>query len=215
MVTVARISGMVGATIWVLGLPVVVIYSTPFSSDASYFTFGVVIALLGLATTPTVLAYPASSSARRTRLVRGLGLVACAALVATGALLVAGSIGLLGDTAPSWVSDNTVIAVAGFFVWILLASYSTRRSAMLGRLVFWLGLVAGASILAPTVISALLFFVDPGFIVTNATIPLLMISSLLTWLALPIWLIALTVRMRPVGGHRNEKGPGREVEVTT
>jgi hypothetical protein len=215
MVMVARFSSIVGAAVWVLGLPVVVVYSIPFSNDATYFAFGLVIAFLGLATTPTVLAYPASSSWMDTSIVRGLGVVACVALVVTGALLVAGSAGLLGERAPSWVPDATVIAVAGYFAWILVASYSTRRSTVLGRWVFWLGMLAGLSILLSTLISALLFFLDPGFMVTNATIPLLMISSLLTWLALPIWLIALTVRMRAVGSDRNKQDPTHEVEITT
>jgi hypothetical protein len=42
--------------VWVLGLPLVVVHSVPFASDATYFMFGGVIALFGLAVLPLVLA---------------------------------------------------------------------------------------------------------------------------------------------------------------
>jgi hypothetical protein len=215
MVTAVRFSNVVAATLWVIGLPVVVITANPFVSDATYFVFGLVIVLLGLATTPMARAYPESTSALPTGFVRGFGVVACAALVVAGALLMAASAGLLGDRAPSWVSDPTLVAVPGYFAWILVASYSTRRSPALGRWVFWLGVLAGLSILVQLVISALTFTLDPGFMVTNATIPLVLISSLVTWFGLPVWLIALAVRLRAVGSDRTEQDPTHEIEVTT
>ncbi len=194
LVTIARFSNIFGAIVWFLGLPVVVVYSTPFSSDATYLLFGVVIALLGLAAMPLVLAYPFTSLGPLISVVRGLGVIAGVALVVAGALLIAGSTGFLGDKAPSWTSQAAVIGVMGFFVWVLLVSYSTRHSTALGR-VFWLGILAGASVLVPTLISVLVFLLDPGFIATDATIPLDMILALLTWSCLPIWLIALSVKM--------------------
>jgi hypothetical protein len=199
LVTILRFSSVAAAIVWVLGLPMVVISVTPFSSDATYFWFGLVAALLGLAATPVVLAYPGPSLARSSGVIRGLGAVACLALVLSGALLVGGSTGLLGDKAPIWIPDATGISVTGFFVWIVLASYSTRRSTSLGRWVFWLGALAGASLVLPTLISVAMSFVAGGSIATDASIPLAVISGLLIWLCLPAWFVALAVQMRGEG----------------
>ncbi len=217
MVTIARFSNIVGAIVWILGLPLVALSSVPFSSDATYFAFGAVTVLVGLATTPLVLAYPALSPAPAplVGLVRAMGVAVCVALVVTGGLLVAGSTGLLGDKAPSWVPDAPAIGVVAFFIWILVASYSTRRSTILGRWVFWLGILAGGSVLVATFISALVSFLDPGFIATDATIPFDLVLVLFTWLCLPAWLIALTVRMRAAGRSGRNPDTTHEVEVAS
>jgi hypothetical protein len=199
VVSVARFTSIAAAVVWVLGLPFTLISAAPFSSDATYFIFGLLIALLGIASTPIALAYPVPSGTPRTRLVRVLGAIACLALVLTGTLLAGGSAGLLGDTAPTWITGAAVIGLLGFFVWILLANLSTRRSAM-GRWVFWLGIAASASILVPTSIVAVVTFVlGPSLTFTNATIPLAIGSDLTIWLFLPAWLVALAVRMRAPG----------------
>lgn len=198
LVTVARFSSILGAMVWVLGLPLVAIYSTPFTSDATYVVFGGVVALLGLAAVPMVLAYPFTSSGLVISTLRRLGVLACVALFASGALLVAGSTGLLGDRAPGWISQAVVIAVVGFFVWILLVSSFTLRSTTLGPWVFWLGILAGASVVVPIIISVLVFWLNPAFIATNATIPFDLLLTALTWWCLPIWLILLAVKVRAV-----------------
>jgi hypothetical protein len=202
-VTLARFSAILGAIVWVLGLPVVAIYSVPFTSDATYLVFGGVVALLGLAAVPVALAYPFTSSRPLISMIRGLGVLACVALVVSGAFLLGGSTGLLGDKAPSWITEAPVIGVIAFVVWVLLVSVFTRRSTTLGPWVFWLGILAGASVLVPILISALLFFLDPAFIATDATIPLDLLLTLLTWWSLPIWLTALAVKMRAA-----HNGPG-------
>jgi hypothetical protein len=196
LVTLARFSSLIGAIVWVLGLPVVAIYSVPFTSDATYLVFGGVVALLGLAAVPIALAYRFTSSGPLISMIRALGVLTCVALVVSGALLIAGSTGLLGDKAPSWITEAPVIGVIGFFVWVLLVSVSTRRSTTLGPWVFWLGILAGASVLVPILISALLFFLDPAFIATDATIPVDLLLTLMTWWCLPIWLVAFAVKMR-------------------
>jgi hypothetical protein len=192
-------------------VPLVVISAaTPFSSDAPYFWFGIVVALLGLAATPVVLAHPRASRAPLSRVVRGLGAIACLALVVTGALLTGGSTGLLGDRAPIWVPDAAAISVTGFFVCVLVASYSARRSTSLGRWVFWLGVVAGASLLLPILITVLMFFIDPGFMVTDATIPFEAVSALMAWLCLPAWFVAIAVGPRAAahdGGRSAHSAP--------
>jgi hypothetical protein len=208
LVTLARCSSIVGAIVWVLGLPVVAIYSVPFTSDATYLLFGVVVALLGLAAVPIALAYPFTSSGPLISMISGLGVLACVALVVSGALLIGGSTGLLGDKASSWITEAPVAGVIAFFVWVLLVSVFTRRSTTLGPWVFWLGILAGASVLVPILISALLFLLDPTFIATDATIPLDLLLTLMTWWCLPIWLIALAVKMRTA--HND---PGKLVDT--
>jgi hypothetical protein len=215
LVTIARYSSIAAAIVWVLGLPMVVISVTPFSSDATYFWFGLIAALLGLAATPVALAYPGPSPASSGGVIRGLGAVACLALVLSGALLVGGSTGLLGDKAPTWIPDATGISVTGFFVWVVLASYSTRRSTSLGRWVFWLGVLSGASLVLPTVISVLMGFLAPGVIVTDASLPLAVISGLLIWFCLPAWFVAVAVRMRREGSDgRKSADAALKVDAT-
>ena len=131
--------------------------------------------------------------------VKVLGLAACAALVLAGTLLVAGSSGILGERAPDWIEGAAVAGVIGYFAWVVMASYSTRRPDVLGVWVFWLGMLAGISVVVQPLISVLMSVIDPGFVVSNATIPLVVISGLLIWLCLPAWLIALTIKMRARG----------------
>jgi hypothetical protein len=197
--SVARFTSIAAAVAWVLGLPLTLVSAVPFSSDATYLIFGLLIAILGVAAMPIALAYPGPSGMPLTRLVRVLGPIASLALVLMGSLLAGGSTGLLGDTAPNWITGGAVIGVLGFFVWILLANLSSRRSAM-GPWVFWLGVAASASILVPTSIVAVVTFVlGPNLTYTNATIPLVIGSDLTIWLFLPAWLVALAVRMRAAG----------------
>lgn len=197
MLRVARFTSIAAAVVWLVGLPFTLIAALPFSSsDATYLTFGLLITLMGVAAMPVALAYPGRAWIQLTRLVRVSGAIACLALVLMGALLTSGAAGLLGDAAPAWITDGAVIALAGFFVWILLASLSSRRSAM-GRWVFWLGVAASASILVPTaVVAVATFLFGPNLTFTNATVPLAIGSDVAIWLFLPAWLVALTVRMR-------------------
>jgi hypothetical protein len=208
LVTVARLSSVAGAIVWLLGLPLITLSSVPFTSDATFYLFGILIVLLGLAGAPVALAYPSESAGRSVSIIRGLGVIVCAVLVVTGALVVAGSTGRLGDRAPGWIPGASLIGLIGFFAWVLLASFSTRRSTTLGRGASWLGLFAGASVLVPVVISVLLFFFDPGFILTDATVPLQLLSALLVWVCLPAWLIVFAVRL-----HAARKDPGKGVHA--
>ena len=202
-VTIARLSCLVGAAVWFLGLPIAVMSAVPFASDATYFWIGIVVTVLGVVMAPIAFAYPAGSPLRLARIVVGLGLLVCVGLVLSGAPLVAGSVGLLGAKAPGWISNASALALTGFFVWVLLASYSTRRSPMLGRGTFWFGMLAGMSWLLAGLDSVVIS------VHTNATIPIDMISALLAWLCLPAWLIALATRMRRESGH--QKQPANEL----
>jgi hypothetical protein len=205
LVTVARFSNVVAAAVWIFGLPLTLMSAVPFTSDTTYFILGVVIVMLGLAATPLALAYPESLQAPLTRVVRGLGAIACLALILTGALLVSGSEGLLGERAPDWSFNALVISQIGFFVWILLASLSTRRSSSMGVWVFWLGVAASASVLIPNVLNALAIFVlGPNVVITNTSAQLAIATDFLIWLSLPAWLVALSARMRS-GGTKTAK----------
>src|SRR5205814_7086196 len=97
-----------------------------------------------------------------------------------------------------------VMGVVGFFAWILMASYVTRKSNPMGRFVFWLGILAVGSVLLPSLILLLIYFLYPGFISTNATIPFQLLFALLTWVCLPIWLIAVAIRMPGAPRKGNE-----------
>lgn len=212
MVTVARFSSVVGAVVWLVGLVFVGFSGAIFTSDSTYFWFGVLAALIGLATTPVALTYPAASPAL-SRVVKGSGVMVCAVLVLTGALLVAGSSGWLGDRAPGWLPSTAEIGTLALFGWVLLASYSSRRSITLGGWVFWLGMLVGATVLIPTLVSVLVFFLDPGFTFTNATVLLDLVLYGLVWLCFPAWLIAFAVRMRPGTNTEKSLGASDRVEV--
>lgn len=199
LLSITRFSIVIGALVWVIGLPVFAISSTPFVSDDTYFVLGCVLGILGLTVLPLALAYPFTSSGALVSMVKGLGALACIALVVSGALLAVASTGLLGDRAPGWIPDAAPICVTGFFAWILLVSFYTRRSTTLSPWVSWLGIFAGGSLLLPTLILVLMFFLNPGFVTTDTNIPvdliLPLIFGLLIWWCLPIWLIALAAKM--------------------
>jgi hypothetical protein len=196
VVTIARVSSVVGAVVWIVGLPIYAASSGIFvSSDLAYFWFGVVTALTGLFATPVALTYPASPLPLR-YLVGGLGVVACVGLLVTGAVLAAGASGWLGDRPPHQITSAPENFLTIFFVWVLLASYFARRSTTLGRLVFWLGTFAGSSFLVLFLISLLVTYYDAGFVFGNGTPELILVLSFLTWWFLPAWLIVFAARMR-------------------
>jgi hypothetical protein len=214
LVRIARVSCVSGALVWFLGVPAVAFSSVPFASDGSYYLLGLVIVLLGLAEVPIALAYPVPRGLLLGEIVAGLGIVASLALVLSGFGLVAGAIGYLGDKAPSWVVDAPGIGLVGFFVWVVLASYVARDSKSLGRSIYWLGILAGGSVLIPALFYAMVFVLNLNFVSTNATIPFQLLSSILAWLCLPIWLIVLAIRM-PSGAADPYQEAGADVRVVT
>lgn len=214
MVKIARVSSVVAAAVWIVGLPIFGVSSGIFiSSDASYFWFGVVTALTGLAATPVALTYPLPSGPL-SYAVRGLGVIACVGLLVTGALLVAGASGWLGDRPPHWITSAPEIFLTMFFVWVLLASYFARGSTTLGRLVYRLGTLAGATFLVFILVS-LLFYYDPGFVFTNAMADPSLILSVVIWCGLPCWLIAFAVRMRAAREPVSAGAVEPTIEATT
>lgn len=142
----------------------------------------------------------------------GLGIVASLALVFSGLALVAGAIGYLGDKAPNWIADAPGIGLVGFFVWVVLASYVARDSKSLGRSIYWLGIVAGGSVLIPALFYTMVFVLNLSFVSTNATIPFELLSGLLVWLCLPIWLIVLAIRL-PAGPADPSQETGADVRA--
>jgi hypothetical protein len=196
VVTFARVSSVVGAVVWIVGLPIYAASAGIFiSSDASFFWYGLVTALTGLFATPVALTYPAPR-VPLSYAVRGLGVVACVGMLMTGTLLVAGASGWLGDRAPHWITATPEIFLTLFFVWVLLASLFGRRSTTLGRSVYWLGMLAASSFLVLILISLLVFYYDPGFVITNGTSELSLVLSFAIWLSLPAWLVVFAARMR-------------------
>lgn len=189
-ITIARVGSVLAAAVWLFGLPIVVMSAAPFTSDVTYQLIGDLVTVLGLAMTPTVFAYPVKAQVRLGRVVRVLGLLACMAMVVTGAALIGASVGLLGERAPGWIPNSTVFAVTGLFLWVLIAGYSTRHSASLGGWPFWLAEICAASWLGAALLPAV------TALQTGATGSVEAISSLLTWVLLPAWLITLAVRMR-------------------
>jgi hypothetical protein len=215
LVLIARVCCVTAAVVWVLGLPVVALSSVPFSSDGSYFLLGLVIVLVGLAEAPIALAYPGPRGLLLGEIVPGLGIVTSLALVLSGFGLIAGAIGYLGDKAPSWVAGLAGLGLVGFFVWVVLASYVARDSESLGRSIYWLGILAGGSVLIPALFYTMVFFLNINFVSTNATIPFQLLSSVLVWLCLPIWLIVLAIRMPPSGAADPRQETGPDISVVT
>jgi hypothetical protein len=189
-VNFARVCSIVAAALWLFGLPFVVMSAAPFTSDVTYEVVGELVTVLGLAVTPIVLAYPVKSQVELGRVVRLLGLFECVAMVVSGAALVGAAAGLLGNRAPNWIPSSAIGALSGLFLWVVIAGYSTRRSAALGQWPYWLAVACGASWLGAALLPAV------AALQTGATGAVEGISSLLTWVLLPAWFITLALRMR-------------------
>jgi hypothetical protein len=127
--------------------------------------------------------------------VRLSGLAVCIALIASGAVLMLAAGGLLGDGVTRLVPDTTVVVFVALFVWIGLASIALRGPSTIDRGIFWLGLLAGASVTLPVVASILMFYFAKDFVVTNATVLPFLLIDLVVWVSLPAWLTAVLVSL--------------------
>jgi hypothetical protein len=186
-----RFSGIGGAIVWLIGLPVIG-FSGVISSDGEYFSMGIVAAMVGLITAPLGVAESSPRARPLSHMTRVVGATACVGLVVTGVLLVAGASGSLGERAPTWVIPAAEVALAVFFLWVLLATYSAHRSKTAGRTAWWLAVLAVVSFLITLVFPLL----GPGVTSTNAAIPFELVLLLLLWLCPPAWLIVIAVAMR-------------------
>jgi hypothetical protein len=195
LMAIARLSSAIAAMVWFFGLPIMGLAGV-LPSDAEYRWMGMIWALLGLTLGPLVIAYGRPRLTSLGEIVGTVGLIVCLALMLAGILLVLGSTGFWGEKAPTWIASVAGIPLIGLFVWVLLASASTRSSTMLGRQAYRLGVLTAVSFFISCGSGLLLYVVSPGFVITNATIPFLMISFILIWLGLPSWLTALAVRLR-------------------
>jgi hypothetical protein len=184
LVTLARIASVVGAGVWLLGWPLIVLSAEPFTNDTTYYLAGILLSLEGVLLVPIVVAYPVRPPAQLVAVVKGLGVIVCAALTIFGALLVAGSLGSLGATAPSWIVQAADLSVIGSFCWIGVVSFTSDRLARLGSLPRWLGSLAAAS------------FLIVAFIAANWPGAVNLLLILPVWLCLPGWFVALAVRLR-------------------
>jgi hypothetical protein len=72
-----------------------------------------------------------------------------------------------------------------------------RSSAGLGRDALRVGVLVAASALIPAAVLTLLLFLNLGFMVTNATLPLDFLFAVLFSLSPPAWLLLLAIGVRP------------------
>jgi len=196
----ARFTGASAAIIWFIGAPLVSLAGVPFPSDAQHFLIGAIAALLGLTLAPVTVAIGGAIRGRIKPIIRFSGLAICLALIASGAVLVLAVKGRFGERAPDWVSLPAFVCSAALFVWISAASIALRGRSTLERWIFWLGLLTGASLLVPFLVSILMFYFVRDFVITNATILPLLLVDLLLWLSLPVWLTTIVIRLSARGG---------------
>jgi hypothetical protein len=191
----ARITAALAAAAWFIGAPLVSLAGVPFPSDAQYVLIGVIAVLLGLSLAPVTLVIGRAMRGRTKNFVRLSGLAICTALIPSGVLLVLAAAGRLGERAPDWSTAPAIVCIAALFLWVGLASFSFRGPSKIERGLFWVGLLTGALALATLVASILMFYFVRDFVYTNATVLPLFLVDLLLWLSLPVWLIAVVIRL--------------------
>lgn len=191
-----RVGGTVGAIAWLIGLPLLGAVSV-IPSDAGYFMAGLVGAVLGCCVV-TVTFAPAFriAQARQPSTLPLVGVAVGLFLAGTSALEVLASEGALEAPAPGWIPQSADAAVAALFLWIVASSVVLRRA--LGNALTWLGILCGATLLASALESM------PGFVHTNATIPLDFLLAAALWLSLPAWLVVFAWRTPSVGKNAVE-----------
>lgn len=198
----ARVSGVLGALVWFVGAPLVALAGT-IPSDAEYFWMGAVGAILGLALAPVIMAISGTSPTGTRAIVRASGFAVCAALAVSGSLMILAADGRLGNRAPSWVPGSADIVLVALFAWIGLASFALRGPSAIDRAVFWLGILTAASFLIPILASILLTSITGTFVFS---LPFF-IADLVMWVALPVWLTAIVVRLWPESAaHKRAMG---------
>jgi hypothetical protein len=126
---------------------------------------------------------------------RAVGLVVYALLVVTAILLTIGVGGGLGERAPRWVAPAAEIAWVAFLIWIVLASFTARDSSASGRAMLWLGAAFGVTVFLTLAGSALVFYLNTGFVYTNATILPSLLLALVIWLCPAAWFIVLASKL--------------------
>jgi len=192
-VLIARITGALAAIIWFVGAPLPVLTGVPFPSDAQYLVMGAIAAVLGLALVPVTLTIGGPGLRRTKAFVRLSGLAVCIALTASGVALVLAATGRLGEGVSSIIPGAAFAVVAGLFIWIGVASFALRGPSTIERSMSWLGLLTGASFVAPVLASILMFYFAQGFVFTNATVLPVLLVELVLWVSFPAWLTVVVV----------------------
>jgi hypothetical protein len=195
MVLLARFTGVIAIISWFIGAPLVVLAGVPFPSDSEYLYMGMLAAILGLTLAPVTRVIGGPLQSHRMAFVRLSGLAVCIALIASGAVLMLAAGGLLGDGVTRLVPDTTVVVFVALFVWIGVASIALRGPSTIDRGIFWLGLLAGASVALPMVAAILMFYFAKDFVITNATVLPFLLIDLLVWVSLPAWLTVVVVSL--------------------
>jgi hypothetical protein len=137
------------------------------------------------------------------------GLAGCVALIPSGLMLVLAADGRFGERAPGWISLPAFASIAALFAWISLASIALRGPSTIERGIFWLGLLAGASLLLPLLASIVMFYVARDFVDTDLTILPALLIALLAWVSFPAWMIAVIVGLPEKGRLTQAQPAGR------
>jgi hypothetical protein len=195
VVLIARVTGVIAIIIWFIGAPLVVLAGVPFPSDTEYLYMGTLAAILGLSLAPVTQMIGGPVPSHRKAFVRFSGLAVCIALIASGAVLILAAGGRLGDGVTRLVPDTAVVVFVALFVWIGVASVALRGPSTIDRGIFWLGLLAGASVALPMVAAILMFYFAKDFVVTNATVLPFLLIDLLVWVSFPAWLTVVVVSL--------------------
>lgn len=182
-IRLSRFAGIGVAAAWVCGLLLSAAAGAILPSDASYFWLGTVGAVVGLLLTPIARAWVRDQTLQVT------GVCIAIAMAATGTLLAAGSIGLLGQHAPEWLVPAAGAPLLALFAWIAIATYRGIHRVDLSPTVFAFG-VLNALALPIGIVS----WIDP-YTHTNATVLVDRLMALIVLVAVPGWMIAMTIRL--------------------
>ncbi|MEA2645520.1 MAG: hypothetical protein QOE92_603 [Chloroflexota bacterium] len=194
-VKITGVSAGAAAVVWLVGLPLIALAGVIPGSDAPYGWMGTIGVLLGLTVAPAAAIGVGRREGALNMFSRAAGLVACAVLAVTGVVLTIGVAGALGERAPSWVAPAAQIAWVAFLIWIVLASFLAHDSSAPGRAMLWLGVAVGVSVFLTIAGSALVFYLNPGFVYTNETILPSLLLALVMWLCPAAWFIVLAIRL--------------------
>lgn len=181
--TFSRFAGIGVAAVWVCGLVMSAAAGAILPSDASYFWLGALGVLVGLLLIPIARAWVRDPVLR----VTGVGIAI--AMAATGTLLAAGSIGLLGQRAPAWLITAAGAPLLALFAWIAITTCCGLHRDDFSPTVLAFG-VLNALALPIGIVS----WIDP-YTHTNDTLTVDSLMALVVLVAVPGWMIAMTVRV--------------------
>jgi hypothetical protein len=188
----ARLGGTVGAIGWLIGVPLIAATGLIPYSGEQYFLEGVTGSIVGCSIVALAFGLPIDGvRSRGQQALRAIGIAVGALLAATSLLLALAARGALGIRAPEWIPRSASGALLALFLWVLAFSVVWRRA--IGDRVCWLGVIAGASFVIGTLVSAW----NPT--ITDYTLPFDIVVVAGFWLGLTAWLLLLV--WQPRTGH--------------